>query len=119
MSSSSSRRGSLTSRLLWMFAAMTIIGLVIGLASLQSDKSKAASIAAARNVPPKRTRVYALGRLEPAGTILQLVPRSGNEGAIVERLLVQEGDDVETGATLAVLDNHSRRLAALNESQAR
>ena len=119
MSSSSSRRGSLTSRLLWMFAAMTIIGLVIGLASLQSDKSKAASIAAARNVPPKRTHVYALGRLEPAGTILQLVPRSGNEGAIVERLLVQEGDDVETGATLAVLDNHSRRLAALNESQAR
>ena len=119
MSSSLPRRGSLPSRLLWMLAAMTIIGLVIGLASLQSDKSKAASIAAARNVPPKRTHVYALGRLEPAGPILQLVPRSGNEGAIVERLLVKEGDDVEAGATLAVLDNHSRRLAALNESQAR
>ncbi len=119
MSSSLLRRGSLTSRLLWIFVAITIIGVVIGLASLQSDKSKAATIAAAHNVPPKRTHVYALGRLEPAGTILQLVPRSGNEGAIVERLLIKEGDDVEAGATLAVLDNHSRRLAALNESQAR
>lgn len=119
MSSSLSRRGSLTSRLLWMFAAITIIGLVIGVAYLQSEKSKAALTAAALNATPKRTHVYALGRLEPAGTILQLVPRSGNEGAIVDRLFVKEGDDVQAGATLAELDNHARRLAALHESQAR
>jgi HlyD family secretion protein len=119
MSSSSSRRGSMSSRILWMFAAITAIGLVIGVAYLQSNISESASTAATLNVPPKRTHVYALGRLEPAGTILQLVPRSGNEGAIVERLLVKEGDDVDAGATLAVLDNHARRLAALNESQAR
>lgn len=103
----------------WIFAAITMIGLVIGIAYQQSEKSKAALTAAALKVAPKRTHVYALGRLEPAGTILQLVPRSGNEGAIVERLLVNEGDDVEAGATLAMLDNHARRLAALNESQAR
>ena len=119
MSSSASTRGSLSSRLLWIFAAITIVGLVIGLGYLQSQKSKAALTAAAVNVTPMRTHVYALGRLEPAGTILQLVPRSGNEGAIVERILVKEGDDVEAGAVLAVLDNHTRRLAALHESQAR
>lgn len=66
-----------------------------------------------------RTHVFALGRLEPAGTVLQLMPRSGNEGATVERLFVREGDDVEAGATLAVMDNQSRRIATLKESQAR
>ena len=119
MSSATSKRGLLTSRLLWILAAITIIGLVIGVAYRQSEQAKAASSAAALNVAPKRTHVYALGRLEPAGTILQLVPRSGNEGAIVDQMLVQEGDDVEAGATLAVLDNQTRRLAALKESQAR
>lgn len=115
----SARRGSLASRLLWIFGAVAIIGLVIGVGYFQSEKSRAAFTSKALNVAPKRTHVYALGRLEPAGTILQLVPRSGNEGAIVERLLVKEGDDVEAGTTLAVLDNHARRLAALRESQAR
>jgi HlyD family secretion protein len=68
---------------------------------------------------PKRTHVYALGRLEPAGTILQLTPKSGNEGAIVDQLLVREGDDVAAGAIVAVLDNQSRRVAALHEAIAR
>jgi HlyD family secretion protein len=64
-------------------------------------------------------RIHSLGRLEPAGTVLQLVPASGNEGAVVAELLVQEGDDVEAGSVLAVLDNHSRRSAALSEAKAR
>ena len=119
MSSLSLRRGSLTSQVLWTSAAVITIALVIGVAYQQSEKSKAALNAATIKVAPQRTHVYALGRLEPAGTILQLVPRSGNEGALVERLFVNEGDDVEAGATLAVLDNHTRRLAALYESQAR
>jgi HlyD family secretion protein len=69
--------------------------------------------------PSKRMQVHSLGRLEPTGTILQLSPSSGNEGAVIERLLVTEGDDVEAGATLAILDNRARRVAALEESQAR
>ena len=68
---------------------------------------------------PPRLRVHALGRLEPAGTLLQLAAESGNEGAVVAELLVREGDDVAAGAVLAVLDNHARRTAALAEAQAR
>jgi HlyD family secretion protein len=67
---------------------------------------------------PARTHVYALGRLEPAGTILELTPKSGNEGAIVDQLLVQEGEDVTAGAVVAVLDNQPRRVAALHEATA-
>ena len=69
--------------------------------------------------PAKRVQVHSLGRLEPTGTILQLSPRSGNEGAVIEKLLVNEGDDVDAGATLAILDNQARRQAALEEAQAR
>lgn len=65
-----------------------------------------------------RTRVHALGRLEPAGTVLQLAPDSGNEGAVVAQLLVNEGDDVEAGAVLAVLDNRNRRAATFAEAKA-
>lgn len=125
MKSASSRRGlrfrpgSVMSRLIWMLAAIIAIGLVIGVVYLQSDKFKNAPETGTLSEPPQRTHVYALGRLEPAGTILQLVPRSGNEGAIVDRLLVKEGDDVEAGATLAVLDNHARRLATLDESRSK
>ena len=76
------------------------------------------AVDAARERVP-RTHVHALGRLEPAGTILQLSPKSGNEGATIEQLLVSEGDDVETGATLAIFDNRARRLASLQEAEAR
>lgn len=68
---------------------------------------------------PQRTHVAALGRLEPAGTILELIPGTGNEGAVVERLLVGEGDDVEAGDVLAVFDNQARRRAAVQEAEAR
>ena len=85
---------------------------------IQATSAEATALAA--NVEPaKRTQVHALGRLEPAGSILQLAPKSGNESAIVDQLMVKEGDDVEAGATLAVLDNHPRRIAALEEAKAK
>jgi HlyD family secretion protein len=62
--------------------------------------------------------VHALGRLEPASRILELSPESGNEGATIRELLVQEGDDVESGAVLAVLDNFVRREASVAEARA-
>jgi HlyD family secretion protein len=79
----------------------------------------AARVALESLKPVKRVQVHSLGRLEPAGTILQLSPKSGNEGAVIEKLLVNEGDDVSAGATLAILDNQARRQAALEEAQAR
>jgi HlyD family secretion protein len=63
--------------------------------------------------------VHALGRLEPRGTVLQLAPPAGNDGARVERLLVAEGDDVTAGQVVAVLDLYDRRQAAVAEAKAR
>jgi HlyD family secretion protein len=62
--------------------------------------------------------VHALGRLEPASRILELSPESGNEGATIRELLVREGQDVEAGAVLAILDNDVRREASVAEARA-
>lgn len=96
-----------------------LVGAVIAFSYFKSRAAAFSATAIESLQPPERTHVNALGRLEPAGTILQLMPKSGNDGVVVERLLVKEGDDVEAGATLAVLDNQARRAAALKESQAK
>jgi HlyD family secretion protein len=110
------------------FASLRRVGLLVAVAiaagggywSYQAYlKRQSEAVARSLFVPNEKTHVYALGRLEPAGTIVQLAPKSGNEGTIVEELLVREGDDVAAGATLAVLDNHARRIAALKEAQSR
>ena len=99
------------------FVILTIlVGVLMALVYIRT-RGATVSTTAIESSPPPRTHVHALGRLEPAGTILQLMPKSGNEGAIVEQLLVKEGDEVEAGATLAVLDNKARRVASLKESQ--
>jgi len=103
---------------LLIVALLSISGVWIYNNHIQT-KAEAARVSAANADPPKRTQVHALGRLEPAGTILQLAPKSGNENTIVDQLLVKEGDDVAAGATLAILDNQARRLAALAEANAR
>ena len=68
---------------------------------------------------PTATRVHALGRLEPAGQVVNLAQPSGNDGARVEALLVAEGDDVVADQVVARLDTYSRKLAAVQEAEAR
>ena len=109
------------SRLRLLMALVVVGGSVGGWFYYQhvQAQSIAAQAALESLKPVKRVQVHSLGRLEPAGTILQLSPKSGNEGAVIEKLLVNEGDDVDAGATLAILDNQSRRQAALEEAKAR
>ncbi len=119
MNSSASNAGSSSGRRIWFVMLTILAGVVIAFIYIRSRAAATSATAIESSQPPLRTHVYALGRLEPAGSILQLMPKSGNEGAIVEQLLVKEGDDVEAGATLAILDNQARRVASLQESQAR
>lgn len=71
---------------------------------------QAAEPAVAAPVGPRP--VFALGRLEPAGEVIQIAAPDGVATARVERLLVSEGDRVEAGQMLAVLDNEPRLKAA-------
>ncbi len=65
-------------------------------------------------VPIART-VTALGRLEPSGEVVTL-SAPGDAGRMAE-LLVQEGDGVDPGQTLAILDSRAQREAAVAEAQ--
>ena len=119
MKSSAPNAISSSGRRIRLVMLTILVGLVVALIYIRSRAAAFPTTSIKSSQPPERTHVYALGRLEPAGSILQLMPKSGNEGAIVEQVLVKEGDEVEAGTTLAVLDNQARRVAALRESQAR
>ncbi|MCC0176846.1 ABC exporter membrane fusion protein [Waterburya agarophytonicola K14] len=101
-----------------------IPALVIGLALMlggvtvyrltQTDTSQ--SEVPVQTMPEIKT-VTALGRLEPSGEIIQISVSSGASGNRIDELLVKEGDEIEKGQVIAVLDSRDRLEAALNQSQ--
>ncbi|MGK7953398.1 MAG: ABC exporter membrane fusion protein [Xenococcaceae cyanobacterium] len=68
---------------------------------------------------PEITTVTALGRLEPSGEIIQVSVSSSAEGNKIEELLVTEGEEIEPGQIIAVLDSRDRAEAALRQAEAR
>ncbi len=68
---------------------------------------------------PEITTVTALGRLEPSGEIIQVSVSSSAEGNKIEELLVREGEEIEPGQIIAVLDSRDRAEAALRQAEAR
>lgn len=67
--------------------------------------------------PPRVVTVTALGRLEPDGTVVQLSAPTSNNGNRVEQLLVQEGDRLQAGQIIAILDSRDRLQAAYAQAQ--
>lgn len=61
--------------------------------------------------------VTALGRLEPRGEVIKLSAPTSSQENRVERLLVKEGDRVQAGQVIAILDSHDRLEAALAEAE--
>ncbi|MGV2829368.1 ABC exporter membrane fusion protein [Myxosarcina sp. GI1(2024)] len=61
--------------------------------------------------------VAALGYIEPSGEVIELSAPNSFEGSRVEKLLVQRGDKVEVGQTIAILDTRDRLEAALQQAK--
>lgn len=61
--------------------------------------------------------ITAIGRLEPKEEAVHPATSSSLEGAKILQILVKEGDKVQAGQILAILDTRDRRLAALKEAQ--
>jgi HlyD family secretion protein len=68
-------------------------------------------------VAPETKLVSALGRLEPDGEAIQVFAPTSLEGARIERLTVQHGQQIRKGEMIAFLDTYARREAALQEAQ--
>lgn len=99
-----------------LFLLATVATLAVGGGTTyvltRSPSSPEIAVASA----PQPTTVTALGRLEPQGEAIALSASSSSDNRI-DKLLVQEGDWVKTGQTIAILDSHDRLQAALNQAQ--
>ena len=63
------------------------------------------------------TSVTALGRIEPAGEVINIASSPSLAGARVKQLLVQEGSFVSQGDTIAIISDYDLKQAQLNSAQ--
>lgn len=103
-----------------LFVASVGLAVLAGGAGAVWTANARQSESAAQSILPSTAAVGvgAIGRLEPGWKVYQVSPTSGADGARVESLRVEEGDEVRAGAEIAVLDTRSRREAALLEARA-
>lgn len=66
---------------------------------------------------PTIKAVAALGRLEPQGEITRLSAPASLEGTRIEQILIKEGDKIQQGQVVAILDSRDRRIAALEKAK--
>jgi HlyD family secretion protein len=101
--------------------AVLALGLLatagLGLYTLSSRSSSTANPTASPSpvALPTPTSITSLGRLEPQGEVIRIA--APTTGSRVAQLLVRQGDRVQTGQVIAVLDSRDRLQAALLRSQ--
>lgn len=61
--------------------------------------------------------VSALGRIEPKGKVIRLSASTSLGTIKIEKLLVQEGEQVKSNQVIAILDQYHRLLAALQQAE--
>jgi HlyD family secretion protein len=80
---------------------------------------KASQLSISPTVSPDTPEaVAALGYLEPQGGITQISATAFLEGSRVDKILVKQGEKVEKGEIIAILDNNARLRASLKQAQA-
>ncbi|MEM6255548.1 MAG: ABC exporter membrane fusion protein [Cyanobacteria bacterium P01_D01_bin.156] len=99
----------------WLMLAIISLG-IIGLVTWRTN-SDPESQDKPIDVLPDITTVTALGSLEPLGEIIQLTAPTSTQESRIQELLVAEGDRVEQGQIIAVLDNRDLMQAALEKAE--
>jgi len=104
------------------WAIFLAIAAVLGIGAVVLNRLHQQTISAV--APPltanklQANTITSLGRLEPQGEVIQLSPPSSSfQNARVEQILVKEGQRVNQGQPIAILDNHSRLSAALEQTK--
>lgn len=96
------------------------VALALGIGSVGVFQAFQQQSNPASNTPEpsseKSRAISALGRIEPAGQVIQV---SGPTGERVLRLLVQEGQQLEKGETIAFLESYPERQAEVKLAASR
>lgn len=97
-----------------LIIALCLTGLaIVGIAVVRSIDTTATNEEIETVKPQPINAVTALGRIEPQGKMINLSPSPDLGGAKIAKLLVEEGDRVSEGQTIALLDNYKRAKAAV------
>ena len=111
------------SRFRWAIPLAVLLALVaiglplhIFLNSQPTDQSQNASVIPADR-PTASETVIALGRIEPKDKVIILSGSSSLQFARVGQILVKEGERVQRGQVIAVLDNLNQLQAALEQAK--
>ncbi|EAZ92693.1 MFS transporter [Crocosphaera chwakensis] len=63
------------------------------------------------------TTVTSIGRIVPQGKVTRLSASIPDEGARIKEMLVEEGESVDKGQIIAILDSYDRQLATLKQAK--
>ncbi|AFZ56819.1 ABC exporter membrane fusion protein [Anabaena cylindrica FACHB-243] len=101
-----------------IIAATAITGGIIVYGISQSGQfSRAVSSETIPTTPPRRQKVTALGRLEPEAEVISLSAPLALDGDRIAQILVKEGDLVDEGQTVAILDSRDRLETAVLQAK--
>jgi HlyD family secretion protein len=110
----------LLTRFRWIILLSAISFILFGWGMIVLRASISKQTTAPSKTASRPMTVHALGRLEPQGEVIRVsAPGSSatsNAGSRVVELLVQEGQHVQKGQVIAVLDSRDRLLASLKEA---
>lgn len=104
----------------WLSVAVALpVVLAAGLlATTRMEQLK--KLTSAVSVAPIPNTISAIGRLEPKGEIIKLSAPAGLSGnSRVQQLLVREGQRVQQGQVVAILDNRDTSMAVVEEAKAK
>lgn len=102
---------------LLLLALLATIGSGLVVSQQGSDPAEASEKTVSAPAPVD-TSVVALGILEPVSGIIRIDAPGGTDAGRLATILVNEGDWVEAGQTLAWLDTQARLKARLSQAQA-
>ncbi len=95
-------------------AIFTLIGVGATYTISQVQKPKPTPVTNTKVAPV--TKVTALGRLEPQGEVIKLSVANAQDSR-VNKLLVEEGDRVQSGQVIAILQGIDKKQAELTEAE--
>jgi HlyD family secretion protein len=107
-----------SARDLFVILCVLAVGIVAGiLVSRRTQNPNSEAHAASAPPEHRNTRVTALGRLRPGRGVVRVAGPS-QIAVVVGKLLVEEGDSVQRGQAIALLDNHAAQKAAVDRLSA-
>jgi len=106
---------------IWLKIALAMpVAIAAGfLATARIEQLK--KLASPTSISQTPNTITAVGRLEPRGEVIKIAaPNSGfSAGSRVQELLVKEGEKVQKGQIIAILDSRDSNMAAVEEARAK